>query len=137
MTRFLPRGKPYPIEYIEDYVAKRVAHWAKEFGTFIVSLKAEPSVKIGYAGVENIPEVGLCDIRYGILTEYQGMGYAYEAAQAVLDFTFQTGLFSKIYGVAVVDNTASVNLLKKLGLSPVNQKLYDDGNDLVTLAISR
>ncbi|WP_224054920.1 GNAT family N-acetyltransferase [Celerinatantimonas diazotrophica] len=137
ITRYLPSGKPYSLEYIENYLSKRVAHWARGFGTFIVSLKANPAVKIGYAGVETIPDVGLSDIRYGILTEYQGFGYAYEAAKAVLDFTWQTTCLSKVYGVAVIDNTASVNLLQKLGLSPVNETLYDDGNDLVTMAIER
>ncbi|WMN86293.1 GNAT family N-acetyltransferase [Vibrio parahaemolyticus] len=51
-TRYLPGGKPFSLEYIQNYVPSKVAHWSKGYGTFIVALKSKPSQKIGYAGVE-------------------------------------------------------------------------------------
>ncbi|EPI6152084.1 GNAT family N-acetyltransferase, partial [Vibrio vulnificus] len=111
-TRYLPGGKPYSSEYIANYVPQKVNHWSKGYGTFIVSLKSSPEVKIGYAGVEQIPDSNLSDIRYGLLSEYQGKGYAFEAAKAVLNFTFGTGKVSEVYGVAVIGNFASEALLK-------------------------
>ncbi|EIO3971656.1 GNAT family N-acetyltransferase [Vibrio vulnificus] len=130
-TRYLPGGKPYSSEYIANYVPQKVNHWSKGYGTFIVSLKSSPEVKIGYAGVEQIPDSNLSDIRYGLLSEYQGKGYAFEAAKAVLNFTFGTGKVSEVYGVAVIGNFASEALLKKLGMQHTEKRIYDS-NDLVT-----
>ncbi|EPE0814613.1 GNAT family N-acetyltransferase [Vibrio vulnificus] len=130
-TRYLPGGKPYSSEYIANYVPQKVNHWSKGYGTFIVSLKSSPEVKIGYAGVEQIPDSNLSDIRYGLLSEYQSKGYAFEAAKAVLNFTFGTGKVSEIYGVAVIGNFASEALLKKLGMQHTEKRIYDS-NDLVT-----
>jgi len=132
-TRYLPGGKPFSLKYIEKYVLEKVQHWARGFGTFIISLKDKPSVKIGYAGVEQIPETNFNDIRYALLPEYQGNGYAFEAAKATLNFTFETGVVSEIYGVAVVENDPSVRLLQKLGMLESNARLYD-GDELVTLS---
>ena len=73
-TRYLPGGKPYSSECIANYVPQKVSHWSKGYGTFIVCLKSSPEVKIGYVGVEQIPDSNFSDIRYGLLSEYQGKG---------------------------------------------------------------
>ncbi|USD42794.1 GNAT family N-acetyltransferase [Vibrio sp. SCSIO 43135] len=136
-TRYLPGGEPFSLKYIEDYVPKKVSHWAENgFGTFIVSLVEQPEIKIGYSGVEILEQVSLCDIRYGLLPKYQGHGYAYEAAKATLDYVFENKLVDEVYGVAVTDNQASLNLLKKLGMTASNACLYDS-NDLITMSIKR
>ncbi len=124
-TRYLPGGKPFGAEYINRYLANRIKHWSKGYGTFIVSLASDPSVKIGYAGVEEITDTAFSDIRYGLLEHYQGAGYAFEAAQAVLNFTFSSELLSTIYGVAVAENQASLRLLNKLGMHSCATRLYD------------
>ncbi|KHT64685.1 hypothetical protein RJ45_05095 [Photobacterium gaetbulicola] len=134
ITKYLPGGKPFSPEYIEQYVPKKVEHWAKGFGMFFVSLRGNPAVKIGYAGVEVIPDVNLSDIRYAISSEYQGLGYASEAAQAAIDFVFSAGALDAIYGVAVVDNLPSVKLLRKLGMHETDVRLYDS-DDLITMLI--
>lgn len=132
-TLYLPGGKPFSLEYIEKYVSAKTAHWFKGFGTFILSLKSDPSVKIGYAGVEQIPDTSFHDIRYGLLQKHQGSGYAFEAAKAALNFTFSTGLISEVYGVAVYENRPSIKLLKKLGMVECNVHLYD-ADDLLSFS---
>ncbi|MFH4561496.1 GNAT family N-acetyltransferase [Vibrio diabolicus] len=108
-TRYLPGGKPFSLEYIQNYVLSKVAHWSKGYGTFIVALKGKPSQKIGYAGVELVPDSSFSDIRYALLPQYQGKGYAFEASKAVLNFTLESGLVSEVYGVAVIENLSSKN----------------------------
>ena len=132
-TRYLPGGKPFSLEYIENYVPEKVGHWEKGFGTFIIFLKDDPIVKIGYAGVEQIPNTKFFDIRYGLLPEFQGKGYAFEASKAVLNFTLETGIVSEVHGVAVIKNRASISLLKKLGMLESSDQLYDS-DELVTLS---
>jgi len=135
-TRYLPGGKPFTLEYIEKYVPEKVGHWRKGYGTFIIAVKDEPSVKIGYAGVEKIPNTLFSDIRYGLLPEFQGKGYALEASKAVLNFTLETGIISEVHGVAVKENRASVNLLKKLGMLESSERPYDS-DELVTFSTQK
>ncbi|MDG3087757.1 GNAT family N-acetyltransferase [Vibrio hannami] len=136
VTKYLPGGKPFSEEYIANYLQEKVAHWGKGYGTFIVSLADAPNTKIGYAGVETIPDNGLDDIRYGLLPEYQSKGYAFEAAKVALEFTFRETNQNEIYGVAVTDNLPSARLLEKLGMRPAAVRLYDS-DDLITMSIQR
>lgn len=136
-TRFLPGGKPFSKTYIENYLQEKLAHWQKGYGTFIVSLK-QSDVKVGYSGVELVGRSNngeeLNDIRYALLPEFYGKGYAEEAARAVIDFTFGQAGLNVIYGVVVLDNTPSIKLLNKLGMSPTSHQLYDS-DDLVTMKV--
>ncbi|WCE30804.1 GNAT family N-acetyltransferase [Vibrio sp. SCSIO 43137] len=138
-TRYLPGGKPFYKTYIENYLQQKLAHWQKGYGTFIVSLK-QSGVKIGYAGVESVGRSDsreeLNDIRYALLPEFYDKGYAEEAARAVIDFTFRQAGLNVIYGVAVLENTPSVKLLNKLGMSTTSERLYDS-DDLVTMKIMK
>ncbi|HAS8093667.1 TPA: N-acetyltransferase, partial [Vibrio vulnificus] len=98
--------------------------------------KSKPSQKIGYAGVELVPDSSFSDIRYALLPQYQGKGYAFEASKAVLNFTLESGLVSEVYGVAVIENLVSEKLLRKLGMQESAERLYDS-DDLVTLSTQR
>ncbi|WP_211217181.1 GNAT family N-acetyltransferase [Psychromonas hadalis] len=88
MSSYLPKEAPYSDEEVFQHVVKKIEHWEQGFGSFIVYLKSEPNVKLGYAGVEVSPNIECSDIRYGFKQNAQGKGYAYEAAKAVLEHTF-------------------------------------------------
>jgi ribosomal-protein-alanine N-acetyltransferase len=65
-------------------------------------LLKDPTIKIGYAGIEEIPDVGLNDIRYGIANDYQELGYAYEAAKVSLDFVFSADRLDMVYQSLII-----------------------------------
>ena len=114
-TKYLPNGKPYSDEQINELVAKRVAHWDSGFGTFTIFEKST-SNKIGYIRVERSPKPLFSDIRYGFETSRRGNGYAVNAAIECLKFTFDLGLHHKIYGASVLKNHASTKVLQTLGM---------------------
>ena len=70
------------------------------------------------------------DIGFAFLPEFQGCGYAYEAAEKVLSIASQKAEYSPILATTIPDNTASIKLLNKLGLyfekeiEVENMKLY-------------
>lgn len=135
LTRYLPKGKPYTRQEIESHVRCRSEHWSKGFGSYVITLKSDPELKIGYVGVEMVSNTDCCDIRYSLLKAFSGRGYAFEAAKTCLSHTFDSGLIEKVYGVAVTENTPSVNIIKKLGMRPEpSARLYDEDN-LVTFSI--
>lgn len=123
--KYLPGGKPLSDSQIEEYLKKRISHWEKGYGVFIISPKDNPDLKIGYAGVENIEGTNFNDVRYGLLKSQHKKGYALEAAESVVDFYFDKKINDEIFGVAVNENFPSIKILEKLGMKKRNIKIYD------------
>jgi [ribosomal protein S5]-alanine N-acetyltransferase len=84
------------------------------FGLWRVSLAGQDTA-IGMAGLLKRDYLDDMDIGYAFLPEYGGMGYAFEAASAVMDHA--RGALGKRRVLAIVneDNAASIRLLGKLG----------------------
>lgn len=137
MSLYLPKGAPYSDSEILQHVVKRAEHWKQNFGSFIVYLKTNPNVKLGYAGVEISPNLECNDIRYGFKQDAQGKGYAYEAAKAVLEHTFGLGKQMKIYGVSAKENIASIKILEKLGMKTDDSVVIYNDENLVTLSVAK
>lgn len=57
------------------------------------------------------------DIGFAFLPPFRGQGYAFEAADAVIQAGLKLPDVSRIGGITALDNQASMQLLKKLGLS--------------------
>nr|WP_273990530.1 GNAT family N-acetyltransferase [Vibrio parahaemolyticus] len=69
---------------------------------------------------------------------YQGKGYVFEAAYAVLEQTFRVGKHSKIYGVALKENLPSLAIIKKLGMTlEPTVSLYGNVDNLETYALEK
>jgi [ribosomal protein S5]-alanine N-acetyltransferase len=58
-------------------------------------------------------ESSSCEIGYELMTKFQGQGIMKEAAQAVIDYVFQTLKFKKILAFTHCENQNSTNLLLK------------------------
>jgi len=53
---------------------------------------------------------------YAISPAYQHHGYATEAAQALIDFAFQNLRLKRVIATTMVDNIASMGVMRKLGM---------------------
>ncbi len=53
---------------------------------------------------------------YVLNPNYSGHGYATEASAAAIDYLFSTGKFRRVYAHLDIRNSASENLVKRLGL---------------------
>ncbi len=138
LTKFLPKGQAYTDAEIQQHVENRIEHWNHGFGSYVISLKSEPKTKIGYVGVEHCENPEFSDIRYALVSGYQGRGYVFEAAKAALEQTFRANKHSKIYGVAFKENLPSLAIIKKLGMLPEPEvKLYGDVDGLEIYAIEK
>lgn len=137
LTQFLPKGAVYSEPEILQHHVNRVAHWRKYgFGSYVICCRENPNCKMGYAGVEVCENPEFSDIRYALLSEYQGKGYVTEASKAVIAATFKLGKHEKIYGVSLEANKPSVTILNKLGMRrEVGISLYGECDGLVTFSI--
>lgn len=98
---------------------------ANGFGLYLVQLKigADPRSK-----TQKIKSIGVCgfvrrdtlpgpDIGFAFLPEYEGKGYGFEAASAVIDYGRTTLGLGRVLAITSLGNDASGRLLIKLGFS--------------------
>ncbi|MCJ8209868.1 GNAT family N-acetyltransferase [Mucilaginibacter sp. RS28] len=81
---------------------------------------------IGWCGLKYHAEDGLVDLGYRLHKRYWGKGYATEASIVCLNYGFNTLHLEKIIATAMVPNTASINVMKKLGMQFSHQQDCDD-----------
>jgi RimJ/RimL family protein N-acetyltransferase len=81
---------------------------------YVVEL-IEGAVAIGMCGLIKRDALADVDIGYAFLPAYRGLGYAFEAARAVLAWAAGIGI-ARVAAITSPDNIASNQLLLKLGL---------------------
>ena len=86
---------------------------AKETGDFI-----------GWVALKDLDRTEDIEIGYRLFKEHWGKGYATEASIALVEYSFNILGLDKITAVALPENKASRNVLKKAGLKYVGIKKY-------------
>ncbi|MCX9155450.1 GNAT family N-acetyltransferase [Niveibacterium sp. 24ML] len=93
------------------------------FGRFACEWKASGEV-IGFSGLKYLPEFNEVELGYRFLPAWWGKGLATEAGQAGIAFARDTLELRRIISVILPENTASANVVRKLGLSFERSELY-------------
>lgn len=107
----------------QQYIDNGIGRWAtieKASGNFI-----------GWSGLKFIKEyennhINFYDVGYRLLPKYWGKGYATEAANAALEYGFNTLKAKEIIGTANEENKASRRALEKCGLKFVEQFMWKE-----------
>ncbi len=85
------------------------------FGLYLVELK-ESGESIGMCGLlkrDTLPDV---DVGFAFLPSYWSRGYAFESADAVMNYGREVLELRRIVAITSPDNEASIRLLEKIGL---------------------
>lgn len=84
-----------------------------------VLLKNDTLEIIGLAGVLDCDYLKKEDYEFGFILakEYWGNGFAYEIGQGQIEYIKNTLKAKRVLALASKENTASINTIKKLGLS--------------------
>jgi [ribosomal protein S5]-alanine N-acetyltransferase len=80
---------------------------------------------IGAVGISNQGSTG--SIFYMLSQRYWGKGYVAEAMQAIISWAFLHAGMEKIMGSCLVENQASVQVLRKLGMLPAGESKNQKG----------
>lgn len=83
------------------------------FGLWLIEIK-NTGTPIGTCGLIKRPGLEDVDIGFALLPEYEGAGFAYEAASATLSYAKEAGI-ERVVAITVKYNDRSIALLKKLG----------------------
>lgn len=78
----------------------------------------EDGAVIGSCAFKGPPDQdGAVEIAYGVNPDYQGLGYATEAARALVEYAFATGLVRLVRAHTLPNENASTSVLKKCGFA--------------------
>lgn len=94
-------------------------------GLLRVGLKAE-GIPIGMCGLVKRDTLPAPDIGFALLPEFWNQGYVTEAARAAMDHGCRTLGITTILGITQPGNVRSIAVLRKLGLSFVEEKALGD-----------
>ncbi|NPA09521.1 MAG: GNAT family N-acetyltransferase [Chlorobi bacterium] len=116
----------------EDYVRNRFLPQMERlgYGNYLMLTK-EGNHKIGGVGIFEREGLDVVDIGFSLLDEFEGKGYAYEAALKIKSVGMQDFGLKKISAITTKDNFSSQKLIEKLGLK--FQKFVTIPNDLEEL----
>lgn len=105
------------LEQAENYLTNgpMKSYSVNGFGLSMVELK-NTHTPIGMCGLikrDNLPDI---DIGFAFLEEFMGNGYAFEIAQATINFAKENLHKETILAITIPTNVRSINLLKKIGM---------------------
>jgi RimJ/RimL family protein N-acetyltransferase len=100
------------------------------YGRWLVTEK-ETGNPIGWCGLKFHTDTKETDIGYRLLESAWGKGYATESAKACIDYGFKHFNLNRIIGDAMKENTASINVFKKLGMTYLKDSLLDNIESVV------
>lgn len=90
--------------------------WLHGFGV----VHRDDGIVIGGAGFTGLPDAdGVAEIAYGIAPEYQGRGYATEAARALVEFALADARVRRLRAHTLAATNASTRVLSKCGFAYV------------------
>lgn len=120
------------LEDAEAYMQKNyLSSYEKHgFGPYLVTLK-EDGTPIGSSGLYKRDNLDFPDVGFAFLSEFANKGYAYESAKAVMNYAAEKLKLQTIVGITLPENSASIKLLKKLGLAEIGTYRYEDGEELL------
>ena len=99
------------------------------YGLYTVELR-ENLVPIGMCGFVRRGTLPGPDVGFAFLPNYEGQGYGYESASAMMKYGRSSLGFDKVFAITSLDNEKSGRLLIKLGFNLENLITMPDGEVL-------
>lgn len=100
----------------ESYINTLISDYGKNgFGLWLIKTKQHKEA-IGMCGLVKRDYLESPDIGFALLPEYEGHGFAFEAAAATISHLRNQLGIKRVLGITQSNNTSSINLLMKLGL---------------------
>jgi RimJ/RimL family protein N-acetyltransferase len=142
VMRYLSAGRPETLEETRAVIERVVKRWVEVGYSWWAIIERETDEIIGAGAIQNLrreatlaPDLA-CPLEIGwrLRRDRWGQGLAVEAARAMGDFAFKELNAREFLAVCDPANTASANVMKRLGMREVGiQRWY--GKDLLTYRI--
>ncbi|MGY2297007.1 GNAT family N-acetyltransferase [Pseudomonas yamanorum] len=123
-NRYNPAGPLTDLGQAEAALARWLKHWAEHgFGQWAIATREAPECVIGFGGITlyKYNDVERFNLGYRFAVSAWGQGYATELARAALQFGFVELDQPQVYGVVRPAHTASIKVLEKIGMRPIDE----------------
>ena len=119
------------VKQARDFIENRYRQSYREhgFGLYTVELKNE-HIPIGLCGFVSRDTLPAPDLGFAFLPDFEGKGYGFESASALLQFGSEKLGFTRVLAITSQANDDSVKLLEKLGFRFDRIFTTSDGEDL-------
>ncbi|NQX91430.1 MAG: GNAT family N-acetyltransferase [Flavobacteriales bacterium] len=119
VDEFNTLGIPENIEETESIITPWIeANQSENPQKYTFAITSNQQEFIGLFGLNlGTPKFKSAEIWYKLLPQHWGNGYATEAVKAVLSFGFEHLRLHRITAGCAVDNTGSINVLEKCGMT--------------------
>lgn len=119
--RFVPDEVYDSVEEARAAIEFLMSRYDSADGPFVYPIITNDDGKnIGYVQLCQIDD-GSWEIGYHIAKEFTGQGYATEAVKAFLPVMAKKLNINEVYGICLVENTASLRVLEKCGFVQIYQ----------------
>lgn len=124
----------YSIKDAEKYIQDKMLPQLHSLGYSNYSLiNKKNGAKIGICGLYDREGLDGIDIGFGILPEYEGLGYAFESSSRIIKAAFDELEILKIKAITNKENISSQCLLVKLGFNLKGKIMLANENDELLL----
>ncbi len=130
--RFIGDRQVRSMQQVEIYIAEKIEPQFGRlgYGNYTVVNKVD-GCKIGSCGLYDRIGLDGIDLGFAFLPEFEGKGFAFEAANRLKKAAFENFSLTKLSAITTPDNLSSQKLLDKLGFQFVNSfSLPDDIDEL-------
>ncbi|RHW43314.1 N-acetyltransferase [Neobacillus notoginsengisoli] len=107
---------PYSIEDALTWIARQLENFNADKSYEFAMTNKETGELVGAIALTNNQRFQHGEIAYWVGEEYWGLGYATEAAQAIIQFAFNEKQYHKVFARCFSSNPASGRVLQKLGM---------------------
>ena len=109
--------------YINEYDSIGFGRWAV--------IRKSDEVFIGLCGIRSLPGHSAPDLGYRLKSQHWGVGYATEAAGAVLHFALHVLGHVRVVAKVLKGNIASIRVLEKIGMQYVRTDRAGEAETLI------
>lgn len=121
---------PQATKYIEERIVAQFDRLG--YGNYTVVRKSD-GVKMGSCGLYDRPGLEGVDIGFAFLPQFEGKGYGFESAQAILAHVAENFELNQVCAITLPKNKPSQRLLEKLGLSYIKMVTIPPSTDELML----
>jgi RimJ/RimL family protein N-acetyltransferase len=131
VMRYIGRGVTLSRVQAAEQLAGFVAHWREHGFGLRAAVERESDEVIGFVGVARAGQPGVrpgdVEIGWRLQRDRWGRGYASEGAFAVRDHAFEQLRLARLVAFVRPRNEASINVMGKLGMTPLKEALCSHG----------
>lgn len=109
------------VEEARDFIENRYRQSYRDHGYGLYAVELKDGTPIGMCGFVRRDTLPGPDIGFAFLPEFEGQGYGFESAAAMMEYGREVLGFGEVLAITSLDNHASGHLLEKLGFRFVEE----------------